>query len=322
MNKRILLPAFGLMLAALLFAGTAVWYTLVKFPPHQSGKLVWNNTEKVNKIELLTPQETVTLLLENDTWVVKEADYYPADSALTNQLLSDLRNAAYFHQQPLTAQALAETNLRDPELKATDSGKLLTVFQNNQLLGRLIIGKPAANKDYHFARHPGAENLWLISGTWQLPSEVYSWILQPILEYPADLIEKVSLESDGSSVSAARQSQSMPFISQRKPVLNLNGLLERFSFFIAEAVLSAQNFDEQLFPTRRRIELTTFSGLITTIELYSNQTEYWVKISLSAAPLTTSGVNTYIRDNSFLYDGWFFKIPAVNGRILAHYKFN
>lgn len=315
MNKRILLPAFWTMLAAVIFAAGAIWHTLIKFPRQDGGRLVWETPELINRITVETPGETITLLQENDTWVIKEADYYYADSAIVNQLFNDLRQSSYFRRLPYSEQTLSQTGL-------DSSGTRLTVYQDNRLLKSMVIGKTAPNRDYHYARQPDSQELWLISGTWQLPGEAYSWLLQPILEYPADIIEKVAFNRSGKKTEAARQAPDMPFMSDRRPVLNLNGLLERFSFFIAENVKSAQNFDEEHYPKRRQVELTTFSGLITTIDLYYDNNEYWVKISLSAAPLTTAGVNTYIRNNSFLYDGWFFKIPAVNGRILAQYKFN
>ena len=314
MNKRILLPAFWTMLAAVVFATGAVWYTLIKFPRHDNGRLVWDSPELINKITVAAPRETITLLRENDAWVVQEADYYYADSAIINQLFNDLRQSVYFHRQPFSEQAVKQAGLEK-------EGTRLTVYQDDRPLKSMIIGKAAANRDYRFAMPPESQEIWLISGIWQLPGEVYSWLLQPILEYPADLIEKVSLGRDSKAREAVRQAPGLPFMSGRRPVLNLDGLLERFGFFIAEAVKSAQNFDEELYPHRRRIELTTFSGLVTTVDLYHNNHDYWVKISLSAAPLTTAGVNAYIRNNSFLYDGWFFKIPAVNGRILAQYKF-
>lgn len=315
MNKRILLPAFWTMFAAVIFASVAIWYTLIKFPRQDGGRLVWETPELINKITVEAPGETITLLQENNTWVIKEADYYYADSAIINQLFNDLRQSSYFRRLPYSEQTLSQTGL-------DSSGTRLTIYQDDRLLKSMVIGKTAPNRDYRYARQPGSQELWLISGIWQLPGEAYSWLLQPILEYPADIIEKVAFNRSGRKEEAARQSPHMPFLSERRPVLNLNGLLERFVFFIAEAVKSAQNFDEELYPNRRHIELTTFSGLITTIDLYYGNDEYWVKISLSAAPLTTAGVNAYIRNNSFLYDGWYFKIPAVNGRILAQYKFN
>lgn len=55
MNKRILLPAFWTMLAAVVFAAGAVWYTLIKFPRHDNGRLVWDSPELINKITVAAP---------------------------------------------------------------------------------------------------------------------------------------------------------------------------------------------------------------------------------------------------------------------------
>ena len=154
----------------------------------------------------------------------------------------------------------------------------------------------------------------------ELPQEPSAWLMQPILNYPPEITEKIFIQDAAGQQSASRQTRYLPFVNHEKSIVKPDVLLEKLDFLIAGDVLSAQNFDENLYPKRRTIRLTSFSGLITTINLFHDDQDFWIYIKLSTTNLPTAAVNAYIKDNSFLYDGWFFKISAAAGRTLANYQ--
>ncbi|MFR8206190.1 MAG: hypothetical protein ACLU99_07505 [Alphaproteobacteria bacterium] len=53
--------------------------------------------------------------------------------------------------------------------------------ENPQPMESIIIGKETANGLYHFARPLDKEEIWLIDGSYTLPDDNYSWLMQPIL---------------------------------------------------------------------------------------------------------------------------------------------
>ena len=53
---------------------------------------------------------------------------------------------------------------------------------------------------------------------------------------------------------------------------------------------------------------------------YNNQNDIWFSIKLLTTPLPMKIVNDYIKDNSFLYDDWYFKASSEQGHILRDFR--
>lgn len=330
MNKKLL--TFGLLVTVISFclAIAAVWFTGHNYPEQNRGKLVFaktvDNGLEMDKAVITTPEGTVTLMLENNYWVIKEADYYYAGIDIVNDFFRTMNTAVYFRPLKYSPEALSSDKLENPDSKSPGAGTRIETFSGNQLLDSVIIGKQSGDKKYQFARASEKNEIWMIDADFLLPPEVYSWLMQPILNYSEDLIEQITItdtltDSSPQTETAARSDSFQPFWNLKTSLItHPQVLLERLVFLIAEDVRSAQNFDEKLFKAHRRLTVTTFSGLITTLDLYYDNTAYWLKITLSTTSLPTSAVNAYIRDNAFLYDGWYFKIPAAPGKVFAHYK--
>ncbi len=326
MNKNILKYGLFLMLFSLAFAGLAITVSNFYHPQQNRGRLVFPNTVEegldLNKIIITGAEGRISLRLESNYWVVGEADFYYAGLERLNDLFNNLNNATYYHQQPFSEKALLEDRLADPgrNRNKEEAGVLVETFNNDKPLEKIIIGKSVSSGAYSFARPAGKDEIWLIDGRYDLPQEPSAWLMQPILNYPPEITEKIFIQDAASQQSASRQTRYLPFVNHEKNIVKPDVLLEKLDFLIAGDVLSAQNFDENLYPKRRTIRLTTFSGLITTINLFHDDQDFWIYIKLSTTNLPTAAVNAYIKDNSFLYDGWFFKISAAAGRTLANYQ--
>lgn len=309
MPKNMLKASVLILLASLLILAGALLFTDWRFPRQSNGQLVFANTyidgTELDKIVVTSPEGTVTLQHENGYWVVKEADYYYADIDLLNRLLTDFNNATYYSEQPFSEAAAAAA-------RVNRDGTLIQTYQNNRLLDSIIIGKSAENRQYHFARPTGRKEIWLIDGQYALPPEFYSWIMQPVSELPPELVE--SVETGG--ITAARNNFRQSFSGADGFPIAAQPLLQAAAYITAEQVSAAQNFDESLYPKRRTLRFTTFQGLVVEYRLYSDGRSYWLGIALSATPLPKQAVNAYIRDNHMFYDGWYFRIPSVQGKLL------
>ena len=89
-----------------------------------------------------------------------------------------------------------------------------------------------------------------------------------------------------------------------------------------EQVLSVQNFDEKKYTYHQYLQTETFDGLITELDVYTDYNEYWVKVKISPARLSRVEVGEYVKNNTFLYQDWWFKLPADIGRTLFMFRFN
>lgn len=310
MFKRILSVSVILAVTSIILLLGAVILTDWRFPKQSNGELVFSKTyqqgTELDKIVLTSSDGTTTLQKEGGYWVVKEADYYYANTELLNILLKDFNNSTYYGEVPFSMEQLKENHL-------DESGMRISTFQQNKLLNSIIIGKAAEKEGYYFAKSQSKQEIWLIDGNYKLPKEFYSWIMQPISELPPEMVEKI--EIDGKIVK--RKHYRQPFFSEQGISSQATGLVDAASYVTAENVLSAQNFDETAYPQQKIIKFTTFQGLIIEFHLYSDDKSYWLKITLSTTPLPKKAVNAYIEDNQIFYDGWYFKIPNNQGKLLS-----
>lgn len=309
MPNKIVRISLLIMVTSVILAAVAIMLTDLHFPKQSHGQLVFAKTYAqgvdLDKIIISSDEGDVTLLHEDNFWVVKEADYYYANIELINILIQDINNSTYYSHQQNTSQNLQDTGI--------DKGVRVRTYSNNTLLNDITVGKEAQNSNYHFVKDNSHNNIWLADGKYDLPTEFYSWIMQPISDIPPEIIEKININNNIIS----RDNPSMPFITTDKKIVQAGVLLDNASYVVALNVLSAQNFAPELYPEQKTIYFTTFPGLVVGYHIYSDGKEYWLNMSLTTTPLPKQYVNAYIKENQIFYDGWYFEIPATQGKILS-----
>ncbi len=314
MRRRLIIRSAAVALLSVLLAMAAVIAVNRKFPVQTSGRLVFANTYanglKIDKIVLDSSSGTTTLKSLNDFWVVAEADDYYADLKLVGELIGDFNNSTYYSRKAYSAKALKITGLNEEGLR-------IRTYAGDVLQDDIFLGYDAGNPDYHFVQPADRKQIWLADGSYAIPEDYVSWITDPVLHLPQELIEIIETEDGILSRFSARQ----PFRDRENRVAVDAPIITREAEYISvDDVKSAANFDQTRFPERRRISFYTFQGLIVTYNIYSDGREYWVNVSLSATPLPKQSVNAYIRDNKMFYDGWYFRIPAEQGAVLLSQK--
>lgn len=309
MPNKIVRISLLIMVISVILATVAIMLTDLRFPKQSQGQLVFAKTYtqgvNLNKIIISSDEGDVTLLHEDNYWVVKEADYYYANIELINILIQDFNNSTYYSRQQNTEQNLKDTGI--------NNGIRIRTYANNEQLDDITIGKEAQNPNYHFVKDNSQKNIWLADGKYELPKEFYSWIMQPISDIPPEIIEKINVNNNIIS----RDNPRMPFITADKKIVQAGVLLDNATYIIALNVLSAQNFAPELYSEQESIYFTTFPGLVVGYHIYSDGKEYWLNMSLTTTPLPKQYVSDYIKENKIFYDGWYFKIPANQGKILS-----
>lgn len=309
MPNKIVRISLLIMVISVILATVAIMLTDLRFPKQSQGQLVFAKTYtqgvNLNKIIISSDEGDVTLLHEDNYWVVKEADYYYANIELINILIQDFNNSTYYSRQQNTEQNLKDTGI--------NNGIRIRTYANNEQLDDITIGKEAQNPNYHFVKDNSQKNIWLADGKYELPKEFYSWIMQPISDIPPEIIEKINVNNNIIS----RDNPHMPFITADKKIVQAGVLLDNATYIIALNVLSAQNFAPELYSEQESIYFTTFPGLVVGYHIYSDGKEYWLNMSLTTTPLPKQYVSDYIKENKIFYDGWYFKIPANQGKILS-----
>ncbi len=310
MPKKILNTAMWTALVAFLFAVISILLMQNKFPAQSMGEVLFAKTydlgTDVNRIKISSKENNVTLVQKDGYWAVEEADNYFSRLELINSLLLALNNTTFY-----TKIDFSEELLKDAKLD--EKGVLITTFVDDEPIDEVIIGRATQNSEYTFVRKKNIEEIWIADGQFLLPMEFYSWVMQPIIDLPVDIIEEIT---DGTKV-ISRNKIGENFRHKDNQIASPQAILNVASKIFVEGVMRDDNFEIDNYPNQRVITFTLFPGLIIEYHLFYNASEYWLKINLDKTPLPKTVVNAYIKDNKAFYEGWYFKLPERIGKALS-----
>ncbi len=300
-------PAILFFAASLCFA--AISLGIFKYN-EETGRIVYtfanggDDFSKVSSVTVSLPgQQEFVFERENNLWLAGTADSYPASYKLMKELFDFIRSSAVFRKVDIS-DAEAEKLFAAPV-------KISLYDKSGKELDSVAFGQKIPGHQMSYAQIKNQDGYYLVENNIRFPREPYVWLQQPLLSLIKSTVR--SVEIDGKT--ASRPHNGAPFLTpESNREVHLETLFELLKFVGFTKVLSAQNFDEKAFPEHKRIIITEFSGLIVTLDIFKRENEYWIKQKLSAAPLTQSRVGDYIKDSSFLYDFWYFRIAPELGK--------
>lgn len=298
-----------LMILGLVMLLVALSVTNWHFPEQSYGRLVFAKTfadgAKMDRIEIVSNQETVTLENSGEYWKVKEASGYHSNIVLLNNILLNFNNAIYYTQRKFSKDLQKQLNL-------DENGVRIKTFVKDKKLDDIIVGKQAQSKNFWYVKPYDKDEIWLVDGNFILPREFYSWIMQPILEFPEEMVK--AIKSDNVEIS--RVASRGNFLNSNGRIVSRVPFLKVANYIVAEDVKKINDFDKSKYLKTKQFELSMFGGLIITYNLFSDGNEFWMSINLKSIPLPKKEVNAYIKTNKLFYDGWIFKLPEVMGSAL------
>lgn len=316
MNTKFLKSGLILLLASAAFAIIVIFGFTNQTNRKFVGNLVFEKSSAafsdIGEIIIRTAADTVTLSVEDNLWRIKEADNYYANYGFIKELFDEINNSSFYRKQSnITENKLSKYDLNE-------NGLSIRIFdKSGQLLNTIIVGKKTGNGLYRFAKLPDSPDVYLITGKYSFPQKLFSWIEQPLLEIAENEVAAISINND----TFERSETITPFKqSGTEKTVRVDGLLKWFNYLPALNVASVQNFDTQSYPEQKTLKITSFAGLVVNLNLYGNGKDYWINISLSSTTLPTTKISDYIKNNSFLYDGWYFKINPVVGKSIFNYS--
>ena len=272
----------------------------------------------IGEIQITSPTTQVTFSPEEHFWRLKEADYYYADFNLMHNLLNALKTARIINKQIASPELIEKLNLQFFDQKQGEATSLSIKDSEGRIVEHILFGASTPDKEATFVMRPQDKSIYTINQYINFPKQRISWVQQPITAIEESNIQQIKLNNNDYK----RPDKGYPF--QKRAGKNLTPIeiaqiLQIFQYLPYEKVISAQNFDDTLYPNRAYISLTEFDGLIRSVEILTDNDVYWVKQTFSTTPLPTRQTNDYIKNNSFLYDGWYFQISPIEGKRLLNY---
>jgi len=272
----------------------------------------------LDKVIITTSQSTTTIKLQDGFWRIAEGNDYYAGLALTNALFTAMNKSRYFIPMDTEGRELGEYFLNIPTENDKQSGTLIQTFAQGTLLDEIILGGTTPDNIYSFVRRPDSNEVWMINNDFTIPQKTYSWFQQPLLNYAPNQIRMYRTQIDDNQIEYKRLRPADNFrgLSGQDEPLHL--LSDAFNYMTFHNVIKKQDFDKSQYPNQRNLQVTLFNGLVTSMNIYADQElkNFQTEIKISTTRLPTIGVNDYIKNNAFLYDGWIFQLSPEIGNIL------
>ncbi len=291
--------------------------------PQIQGQLVFDKTfdkgPAINRIVIDNINGTIELNQEDGYWKVGNYGNYYADFDAIKKFIDELNNSIYVMEVPPSQNQNDNVVLNNPLEQKDFSGTLIRTYVDSKQQDGVIIGVRASDKNYFFARLENKDNAWLINWNYDIPVVARDWLPHSIIEIPQASIQSVSIDNK----ELTRQVSSQGFTDRFGSLIDIDWLLQNLTSFEIDDIMYQDNFDKK-YPAvdiKKIYDITTFYGLVFEMIFYdTGDNKAWVNIKLLADTLPKAAVYDYIKDNGFLYDGWYFSISPRQKDFLLNYN--
>lgn len=249
------------------------------------------NFEQIEEIKIADAKQQIAMEKNNGLWNLREADGYYVDNSQMHTLINYIKNGKILTQATLSQQ-------QAEKYFSLNTVKVTLLNENKDMVSTVEIGEKLPNTNRSYAKIKGLKGYYLIENSIDFSLSSYKWIQQPLLSLASTRIEKIT--KDGKELQDTQE------------------IIKALQLVPIQAVSSAQNFDETLYPDKTTIQITTKEGIKIDLTIYENKEEYWAKQKISSTALPTQAAKTYIKDNAFLYEYWYFRIPKTIGENLFY----
>lgn len=164
--------------------------------------------DQINRVEILTGDHQLNVVLAHDAkgWTVVNADHYPANFKAIRQLVTGLAKAQLVEPKTQLSQRYPTLGVEDlgPE---SQHATLVRLIADKSPVAEVLIGLNPELRDGHYVRLSGQRQSWLVDQAFTVPSWPGGWLAQPLLDWPADQLSRVTL----------RPAQGAPLVLKRQP---------------------------------------------------------------------------------------------------------
>ena len=232
----------------------------------------------VTVISIKGNQHVLNLRKQNDTWVIEDADNYPAIFEKVKDTVIGLSTLMILAEKTDNPEFYSRLGVEDP---GTDQSRslLVTLKDNSESeISAIIIGaqrhsKSASSSPGLYVRRPNEAKALLVEGNLKITDIITEWFNRDILDIPASTIREVSIQhTDGDVLKMIKKNREAPefelqdYTEQKKSVFKiiLNRISKALEELRADGVKSINQFK---FPEDAVItQFNTFDGMIINVK--------------------------------------------------------
>lgn len=266
----------------------------------RGNKIFQSDEQKINKIQILSLDSSITLQLDENLWRVMEADNYYADPRKIQKLQKAILEA------------------RQGQIASIEPSNWATVKiygEHDHPLGEVNLAQDNKS-DISYVRFPHQKEVYQTNWRIPLDESPYFWTLQPLLTLQGTEINKFEKNQTVISRNAEgavfyNPDTNLPY--RRFEYMRIFDILSDLRY---EKVLSSQEFDTSRYAYHQAMALTTFDGLFAILDIYTDYKEYWIQLELRTTRLPRKQMVEEVKNKQFLYQDWWFKLKTEDGQRL------
>ncbi len=256
------------------------------------------------------------------SWLMANADNYPADVGKLRSLLTDLADANIIETTTAVAQNYARIGVSD--IAEADARGLLVELDGTAEPVALILGNTSSGNTT-FVRAAGSDQSYRISGSIKPASETNEWLNRNVIDIPAISVLSVSIKhADNETVHIEKSGTE--YVLRDKPadrVLNspneLNNVAGALNDVRFEAVRSLTALASVEAEPAANITVLTADGLRLSVAANRIGDQIWLSfmpaydaasVTADSDPVATEAATERVAEISARVGGWAYRIPT------------
>ena len=227
----------------------------------------------LDSVQIVKGDATVTIARDDDQWVVREQDNYPADAGKLREAMLALADANKLEAKTANPDLHAQLELAGDGTRLDLAGDSAQGFEPVSL----ILGK-AAQGSNRYVRMSDDPQSWLIDKNPGLPADAASWLQKEVIDLAANRMKAIVIShADGEEIRIVRDAgdnlsvENIPEGRELSSISALNNIAAGLQNLTLDAVRAA----DAAAVADLRSTYTTSDGLVVTVQRFTDGEEAW-----------------------------------------------
>lgn len=234
-----------------------------------------DNVNNVATIGLTKQEKSLTLSLQDNQWVIQEADNYPANFGKVRETVIAIAEMMVLAEKTSNAELYKKLGVEEPSATNSDSLHLSLLDASGNSLAAFIVGNPRHSKSAEdrpglYVRLANAQAALLVEGRLDVSADVRDWFQRSLFSIDANRIKHIHIaHADGSTVTLSRDAGIDDFTLQDLPAgkqMQSNVIISRMGTMLEDvSVDNVMKADKLAGVEQTTATIHTFNGLLITI---------------------------------------------------------
>lgn len=250
--------------------------------------------DAITEVTVTGADSEVTIVREGDRWVVPGKSAYRADTGALRDLLIAIAEARRIEQKTSNSEYYDRLGLLAPD-EEDSTGILVEASAEGAAAFAVILGD-SVQREYRYARIPGAAQSWLIDRNPDVPDDAAGWLVADIVDIPSPRIQSVTItHADGETIRLYKENKDAANFTLEEipegrelsyPSVG-NSIASVIGGLSLEDVRPAGEGQQVEDAAAATTVYTTFDGLQLTIDSTTVGDETWIGLQAKAVPAST-----------------------------------